>query len=93
MCVAKGLSPSPTRENAEPNIQDSTNKGRRRPTKHHRIRKGGNITEATKRLGWWGSELKSGCGRGGRTKTDRFHRLYSDDVDNNKFLTLEPVSL
>ena len=70
VCVAKGLSPSPARENAEPNIQDSTNKGRYRPTKHHKIRKGGNITEATRRLGCWGSELKTGCGRGGRTEND-----------------------
>ena len=49
MCVAKGLSPSPARENAEPNLQDSTNKGRHRPSKHHKIRKAGNITEATRR--------------------------------------------
>jgi hypothetical protein len=51
MCVAEGLSPSPTREKVEANIQDSTNKGRCRPSKHHKIRKGGYITEARRRMG------------------------------------------
>jgi len=91
--VAKGSSPSPAREHAEPNIQDSTNKGRRRPSKHHKIRNGGNITEAMRRLGSWGSELKSGRRRRGCTKNDWFRHLYSDDFDKNKLPTLEPVSL
>ena len=37
------------RQNVEPSIQDPTNKGRRRPSKHYKIRKGGQFTEATRR--------------------------------------------
>jgi len=67
--VAEGLRPSSTRENAEPNIRDSTNTGKPRPSKHHKIREGGGKyygdNEETE---IWGSELKSGCGRRGRRK-------------------------
>jgi len=49
VCVAEGLSPSPIRENTEPNIQDSANKGRHRSSKHHKIRKGENFRQATRR--------------------------------------------
>jgi hypothetical protein len=68
MCVAEVLSPSPSREKVEADIQDSTNKERCRPSKYHIIREGGNIMEARRRLGCWGSELKSGHGRGRHNK-------------------------
>jgi hypothetical protein len=52
--VAEGLSPSPIRENTEPNIQHSANKGNHRSSKHHKTKKGQHFREATRRLGCWG---------------------------------------
>jgi len=49
MRVAEGLNPSPTRENADSNIWDSTNMGSCRPYKCHKIKKGGNFRGATRR--------------------------------------------
>jgi len=54
VCVAEGLRASPFRENTEPNIQDSANKGKHRSSKHHKTKKGENFREATRRLGCWG---------------------------------------
>jgi len=93
MSVPGVLCPSPTRHDVEPNIRDSSNKVRRKPSKHHKIRKARHITEETRRLGCWGSELKSGRGRGGRAENDMCSRLYSGDFDNNKLPKLEPVAV
>lgn len=49
--MAEGLSPSPIRENTEPNIQDSADNGRHRSSKNQKIKKGENFREATRRDG------------------------------------------
>ena len=69
ICVAEGLRPSSSRENVEPNIRDSINKREPRPLNTIKLKGGGDITEATRRLGCWESELHLAVGEEDVRKT------------------------